>query len=668
LKNFVHTLMGRIIFGGLAMHSLLVPLLFAGVVIIIKEGFQSNFVDEVRANSYLFASLIAHEQDPHVRSEMLEDALLGGQFVYAELIDEHDPLPAPKQLLIESNAFQEDFFFGQHGDNIYFVSMPLPLPDAADAPLLHLGYDEEPVLALINRTYRVFLYLTLGYALMIVVFSGIFGPVLSAPLRRLQNDVRKIASGRYDRRLTVNSKIVEIVNLSRDLESMRQQLVKHNRELEYQSLHDSLTNLPNRVLLQDRLEQGLIHAQRHQLQLALLIIDLNGFKTVNDTLGHHSGDMLLQQIAMRMQAKLRESDTVARLGGDEFAILLPAVAGVESVARSTRKLMEAIDQPIVLDDKAFRIGMSIGIAMYPLHGTDAATLMRHADIAMYVAKRNHLDYTFYDESADENSLSRLSLMWELRHAIEHGELMLHYQPVVDLGLGHITGAEAVVRWRHPRHGIMSPEDFIPLAEHAGLIGPLFNWVIAEAFRQGAAWRHKGLNLNVAINLSTRNLHDKELAHTVQKMILTTETPPENVTLEITENAFIADPINAMENLHRLNKMGVTIAIDDFGTGYSSLVYLKKLPVHEIKIDQSFVADMLRNKDDLSIVRATIDLAHNIGCRVIAEGVESEATLAMLTSLECDKAQGYYISEPLDAEALEDWLRNSSWGAPESQLA
>ena len=197
--------MGRIIFGGLAMHSLLVPLLFTGVVIIIKEGFQSNFVDEVRANSYLFASLIAHEQDPHVRSDMLEEALLGGQFVFAELIDENIALPARKEYLIEPSVFQEDFFFGQHGDNIYFVSMPLPLPDRADAPVLHLGYDEEPVLALINRTYRVFLYLTLGYALLIVVFSGIFGPVLSAPLRRLQNDVRKIASGRYDRRLTVNS-------------------------------------------------------------------------------------------------------------------------------------------------------------------------------------------------------------------------------------------------------------------------------------------------------------------------------------------------------------------------------------------------------------------------------------------------------------------------------
>jgi len=439
------------------------------------------------------------------------------------------------------------------------------------------------------------------------------------------------------------------------------ELADANEELEYQALHDALTDLPNRILLQDRLNQAILSAQRESRPLVLFVIDLDRFKEINDTLGHHYGDVMIQQVAMRLRSTLRESDTVARFGGDEFALLLPTVEDREHALQAARKIIEAMERPFFLEGQTYHIGISIGIAMFPEHGVDGSTLMRHADIAMYVAKRNNTDIVLYDPSLDHHSLNRLALMGELRHAIDHEELLLHYQPKIDIKGGYITEVEALVRWQHPERGLMMPDDFIPLAEQTGLIKPLSIWVIKEAMRQCTTWHRVGYNIKVAVNLSARNLHDTQLPDYVGRLMKAWEVIPDWLVFEITESAIMSDPISAMETLTRLHKMGINLSIDDFGTGYSSLSYLKQLPVNEIKIDKSFVMDMAHNKDDLVIVRSTIDLAHNMGRKVIAEGVETTQVWDMLVKLGCDMAQGNYISKPLSADKLKQWLCESKWG-------
>ncbi len=438
------------------------------------------------------------------------------------------------------------------------------------------------------------------------------------------------------------------------------ELAAANEELEHQALHDSLTDLPNRVLLLDRLNQAILTNQRNHHKLALLMIDLDRFKEINDTLGHHYGDIILQQVASRMRKAIHQSSTVARLGGDEFAILLPLFEEINAPENIAKAITNAIDQPFLLEEQPFHVGVSIGLALFPEHGTDTSTLMRHADIAMYTSKNNNTDFTFYDASLDQHSRDRLALTTELRHAIENGELLLHYQPKVDFKTGNVAEVEALIRWQHPRFGLMVPDHFIPLSEHTGLIKPLTTWVIREALKVCHEWHAMGRKLKVAVNLSTHNLHCPHLTTHIKNSCIECRVDPSYLVLEITESAVMSDPISAMKILGELSEMGVSLSIDDFGTGYSSLSYLKQLPIDEIKIDKSFVIDMISDKDDYIIVRSTIDLAHNMGRKVIAEGVESPEIWEILDRMGCDMAQGNYISTPLPSSEFTQWLQDSQW--------
>lgn len=430
--------------------------------------------------------------------------------------------------------------------------------------------------------------------------------------------------------------------------------------LEYQALHDSLTDLPNRTLLYDRLQQAILSGHRQNRLLALLLMDLDRFKDVNDTLGHHYGDTLLQQVGQRLRGALRESDTVARLGGDEFAILLSALADVKDVVLVAGKILQALEAPFILEGHILDIGASIGIALFPDHGEYADLLIQRADVAMYLAKEAGGGYAVYSSEQDQNSPRRLALRGELRHAIENGDLFLLYQPKIKLQTSHVIGVEALVRWRHPRLGIIPPDQFITLAEHTGLIKPLTLWVLNAALSQCAQWRQAGLELSVAVNLSARNLQDPQVPDQIRDLLETWKVDPSQLELEITESVIMADPARAMEILTRLSGMGVRLSIDDFGTGYSSLGYLKKLPVDEIKIDKSFVKEMATDGDDTVIVRSIIDLAHNLGLQVIAEGVEDQETWDALVILGSDAAQGYFMSRPIPADELTRWLRDSPW--------
>lgn len=440
------------------------------------------------------------------------------------------------------------------------------------------------------------------------------------------------------------------VSVQRDITARKQ-----IDSLRHQATHDALTELPNRVLLQDRLTQALADAARDATPIALLLLDLDRFKEINDTLGHHVGDQLLQWIGPRVLELLRGADTMARLGGDEFAVLLPGAEEAAATALAT-EILAALAVPFMLEGQSLDVGASIGIALAPAHGDDAATLLRHADVAMYVAKRGHQGHAVYDPAQDGNNPLRLGLMGELRAAIAQGELLLYYQPKLDHTSGRVSGVEALLRWPHPVHGLIAPDQFIPLAEQTGLIAPLTWWVLETALAQCQTWARAGLLLGVAVNLSARTLHDLALPARITALLATYGVPAGLLTLEVTESALMADPTRALNVLTQLAEQGVCLAIDDFGTGYSSLAYLKRLPVHQLKIDRSFIQHLVEGGADAAIVVSTIGLGHHLGLRVVAEGVETAEAWQLLAASGCDVSQGYHLSRPVTATELERWLR------------
>jgi diguanylate cyclase (GGDEF)-like protein/PAS domain S-box-containing protein len=427
--------------------------------------------------------------------------------------------------------------------------------------------------------------------------------------------------------------------------------------MEYLALHDNLTGLPNRTLLMDRLDRAILASQRNDQPLALLLLDLDRFKEINDTLGHAVGDSLLAEVGQILSVPLRQSDTIARLGGDEFAILLPSVSGLGQARDIAERVARVLTRPFPVEQLTVEVGVSIGVALYPDHGADASELMRGADVAMYVAKRDHLTVAIYDEAKDNHSVRNLSMSGELRQAMDEDELMLFFQPQINIATGELTGVETLLRWDHPRYGMVSPDEFITLAEQTGLIRPLTRWVIGKALRQMDRWQQAGLDFGLSINLSPRNIHEAGLARSIAEVLEKRGLRPELLTLEITENAIMTDPDRALAAIRQLKDCGVRLAIDDFGTGYSSLAYLKNLPVDEIKIDRSFVMHMSDDNNDEVIVRSTIDLAHNLGLSVVAEGIESELHLQTLRDLGCDVGQGFHIGHPLGINEFHQWLEN-----------
>ena len=434
--------------------------------------------------------------------------------------------------------------------------------------------------------------------------------------------------------------------------------------LEHKALHDTLTGLPNRSLFQDRLIYALKAARRGASALAVLTIDVMRLREVNDILGHGAGDFVLQEVASRLQKTLRESDTLARLGGDEYAIILPGVS-MQQVDIAVGKIQQQFELPVNIEDISLEVEAAIGIALYPEHGDEPALLLQHADIAMHVAKNESTGFSVYNHEGNPYTLRRLKLLGELRQAIEKMELVLYYQPQIDLKTGRITSVEALARWPHPSEGIIPPDEFIPMVEKSGLIQPFTHWVLEDAIRQVKRWTEAGIDLTIAVNLSARNLIDVNLPGDIEKLLDSYNVSPAQLTLEVTESAIMSRPETALSILTQLHNIGFKLSIDDFGTGYSSLAYLKKLPVSELKIDQSFVFGLTTNDDDAVIVRSTIELAQNMGLKVVAEGVEDQDILDTLVVLGCDIAQGYHMSRPLPVEELDVWLANSPWGFEDS---
>lgn len=478
---------------------------------------------------------------------------------------------------------------------------------------------------------------------------------LTNHLRRVQKDKSQLGT-----KVIVNGNS-EIVELATDFNNMSGELSSLYRTLENMAFTDALTGMPNRVLFYDRLEQITMTASRYKAQFALMMMDLNRFKNINDTLGHHIGDQLLKTVGERLQTILRESDTVARLGGDEFAALLPAIDHDEGVTIVAEKIINALNKPIAVEGHNLSVGISIGLVRCPRDGDKATLLMQHADVAMYHAKRESLGYVFYNKSMDSENLFELTMESELRQAVESKNFELYYQPKIDIQHGRITGAEALIRWMHDEHGFISPEKFIPLAEQTGLIQTLTEWVLEQSLIQCAAWHASNINIGVSVNLSAYSLNDIDLIDTVHHALAEAKIEPQWLTLELTETAIMSDANRALNTLSQLNAMGVRLSVDDFGTGYSSLAYLKRFPVNEIKIDKSFVIDMLNDVSDAVIVRSTIDLAHNMGMEVVAEGIESQDAWEKLAELGCNLGQGYHMCHPCSATDFEKWVYKSRWG-------
>jgi diguanylate cyclase (GGDEF)-like protein len=423
-----------------------------------------------------------------------------------------------------------------------------------------------------------------------------------------------------------------------------------------QAQRDALTGLPNRANFRDQVERAAKAAQRKKTLAGVMVMDLDRFKEVNDTLGHFHGDLVLQRIGARLQSVLRGHETIARMGGDEFAILLPEIEEDGQARKVAKRIIKALDEPINVSGLSLQVEGSLGIAVFPKHGDSVDALLRAADVAMYVAKERRTGFEFYATEEHQHDASSLALIGEMRRAMDAGELVLHYQPKASLATGGVKGCEALARWNHPGRGMLSPDEFIPLAEHSSLLRPVTLYLLETAIRQCKTWQNQGHDMTVAVNLSVVNLLDNELPADLGHLLSESRLEPQWLELEITESTIMKDPRRAMQILTRLSDMGIRLSIDDFGTGYSSLAYLKQLPVHTIKIDKSFVLTMDEDEGNATIVQSTIDLGHNLGLAVVAEGVETEESYARLGALGCDYAQGYFLSRPLPPEKFTVWMR------------
>ncbi|MBJ7311218.1 putative bifunctional diguanylate cyclase/phosphodiesterase [Rugamonas sp. CCM 8940] len=511
----------------------------------------------------------------------------------------------------------------------------------------------------------------IGLAFIGIVVSAL-ASVLTAkriaqPLSALALTARRLEQGDYKGQIDI-SRDDEIGALAQAFDSMRDGIAKREQEIRRLAYWDTLTNLPNRAQFLLLLNDSIGEAKRREHAVFVLMMDLDRFKHVNDVMGHSFGDALLRQVAGRLQLLLanrrHSSAQVARLGGDEFAVLLPGFT-LDDARRVAAEILAALELPLSLEEQVVDIGAGLGIAGYPLHGADGEALLSMAEVAMYSAKQRNDGAVVYDSAFDKSSEQSLSLLSELRRAIEQREFRLHVQPKVMLGSGKVVGVEALVRWQHPERGNVFPDEFIPFAEQTGFIRVLTRWVLDESAALCRQLAAAGVELKFSVNLSTRDLLDQDLPVKFAELLARHQLAPANFCLEITESAIMDDPVRAQQTLERLHAMGVDLSIDDFGTGYSSLAYLKRLPVNELKIDKSFVLNMEKDSGDSKIVRSTIDLGHNMGLRVVAEGIESEAVWRLLAAMGCDQGQGYFMSRPMPGDQLLAWL--AQWRAPGAPL-
>lgn len=515
------------------------------------------------------------------------------------------------------------------------------------------------------RRLQISLLLLTAFGIVIAIGGSVFmARRITGPLRQLGETARRLGAGDYHGQIEIR-RDDEIGDLSQAFARMRDGI--SNRELEIRRLAywDTLTKLPNRAQFTNLLNEAIEDAKARNSECYVLMMDLDRFKHVNDVMGHGFGDALLRQVAQRLQTQVTGAKhKLARLGGDEFALLLPDTSVDEARAVAAR-ILKSLEQPISIEDQNVDLGAGVGIAGFPAHGTDAQLLLSRTEVAMYAAKQGGNEAVVYSPAIDKSSQQSLSLLGELRRAAEENQFKLFVQPKVMLSTGSIVGMEALVRWMHPERGLVFPDEFIPFAEQTGFIRMLTRWVLEQSALVCSELARNGIHLRMSANLSTRDLLDPELPTKFAGVLARHNLSPASFCLEITESAIMDDPVRAQQTLDALHAMGVALSIDDFGTGYSSLAYLKRLPVQELKIDKSFVLKMESDADDTTIVRSTIDLGHNMGLKVVAEGIETMAAWELLAGMGCDQGQGYFISKPMPADQFIVWLKQ--WTPPRTGM-
>lgn len=546
-------------------------------------------------------------------------------------------------------------------DADYSAQVLIFAKDAKQTAAVVLQHSISDAIAPYQRLQLILLVLTaLG---IMVTFAGsmFMARRITRPLRRLSDIAKRLGAGDYRGSIDIG-KDDEIGELSKAFESMRDGIARREAEIGRLAYWDTLTGLPNRVQFVAMLNEAILQAKQEDDQCHVLMMDLDGFKNVNDVLGHGVGDALLQHVAQRLQGQIggEYASRVARLGGDEFAILVPRMHE-DTVRALAARILKSLEIPISIDEHTIDLGAGIGIAGFPRHGANAEMVLSRAEVAMYAAKTGGNEAVVYDPAIDKSSEQNLSLLGDLRRAAERGEFRLYVQPKVMLDSGEVVGMEALVRWAHPDKGLIFPDNFIPFAEKSGFIRVLTQWMLDQSAALCSQMEKQGFPLRISVNISTRDLVDLDLPAKFGAILDRHAIPSSRFCLEITESAIMDDPVRAQQTLEKLHSMGVDLSIDDFGTGYSSLAYLKRLPVGELKIDKSFVMKMEEDADDTKIVRSTIDLGHNMGLKVVAEGVENEAVWELLARMGCDIGQGYFISRPMPAERLAEWLAN--WTPP-----
>lgn len=682
----------KTILGIAVIEAVLLLILIVSSLGYLRDSYEEELQKRAQTTAKLFATTT---QDAVLATDLaslqsfVDEVLTNPDIVYARVRGNDGVLAQGGDPSSLERPFQADQGFPEH-DPVFDAYADIIV---AGVPFgrVEIGLAVEGVHSVLAEARRHTLGIAGAELILVALFSFTLGTYLTRELKTLRAATRHVSRGDLEYRIAVRGQDElaqtaaafnamagslqeafhardrareDLDALNRELEarvhSRTEELTVLNEQLEHQALHDSLTKVPNRTLFNDRLEQQLARSRRDRGEFALAVIDLDRFKEINDVRGHQAGDLVLQEVARRLREEMRQSDTVARMGGDEFALLLPDIECVERLKECAERLMRLVTRPVDAGDELLEVGVSVGIAVFPHHGADAQTLIRRADAAMYQAKASRTGYCVYRKELDQFGHDRHALQGELRQAIESGQLVLHYQPKVDLSFGITTGVEALVRWQHPRQGLLYPDKFVALAERSGLIGPMTVAVLRAALAQCRAWRDAGLHLTVAVNTSAQNLMDEEFPDLVAKLLAESGAEPQWLELEITETAVMTNPRLAVQTVRALSAMGVSMSIDDFGTGYSSMAYLKKLLVAKIKIDRSFVKEVTVNENDAVIVRSTIELGHNLGLLVIAEGVEDESTWNLLKDLGCDAAQGYFMSKPLAAHALEVWMDNTPW--------
>ena len=535
-----------------------------------------------------------------------------------------------------------------------YRTLVMPLPErGAIAIVATVSQSVDDVLAPYRRLETILVLLGVAALAISAIGGVIIARGITRPIHALARMSQRIEEGDFTRVVEIERQD-EIGELARRFDRMREGLAAREDQIRRLAYRDVLTDLPNRTLFNDRLNVAIEFARRERREVAVLLLDLDRFKQINDTLGHQTGDHVLQQTARRLRSLLRKSDTIARLGGDEFIILV-SDCGIDEASGIAEKILKALDEPIVIGEHSLDVRASIGIAGYPADSEDPETLMRHADLAMYSAKRGNLGVAAYEPGLERHRREQLSLLSELRRAIENEELRLVFQPKVDMRTGEIAGAEALVRWQHPERGSVPPADFIPFAEQTGFIKSITRWVIEAAARQSSRWSAAGMPLKLVINISVQDLLDPGMPEAILAALHRNDMPTRSLGLEITESGVMQDQAAAIGVLKRLRELGLDLAIDDFGTGHSSLAYAKQLQVCELKIDRSFVRNLVQDHKDRAIVLSIIELAHNLDLTVVAEGVEDGETLRVLHDLGCDLVQGYVYARPLPENEFRDWV-------------